>query len=104
MAVFYVLPPRPALGECLAKMLRPYVPGALINPDLCADFVDSLVSGSPEADDCYVVYRDDLPEGEEVSTALREGFGAEDGDQIVSVSISPQAAEPRVKMWRLEAA
>ncbi len=104
MAVFYVLPPRPALGECLAKMLRPFVPGALISPDLCADFVDSLVSGSPEADDFYVVYREDLPEGEEVNTALREGFGAEVGDQIVCVSIGAQAAEPRVKMWRLEAA
>jgi hypothetical protein len=104
MAVFYLLPPRPALGECLAKMLQPYVPGALINPNLCADFVDSLVSGSPEADDCYVVYREDLPEGAEVNTALRDGFGAEAGDQIVCVSIGAQAAEPRVKMWRLGAA
>ena len=84
MSVFYLLPPRPALGECLAKMLQPYVPGASINPNLCADFVDSLVSGSPEADDFYVVYREDLPEGEEVNTALREGLRAETGTTRLS--------------------
>jgi len=101
MAVFYVLPPRPALGKCLASMLQPFIPGASINQDACADFVDSLVSGSPEGAESYVVFREDLPDGEDVNTALREGFGAEDGDQIVFVSMGSQPGEPRVKLWKI---
>ena len=101
MAVFYVLPPRPALGEYLGGMLQPFIPGVSIDRNACADFVDSLVAGSPDADEHYVVYREDLPEGEEVNTALREGFGAEEGDRIMFVTMGPQAGEPRVKSWRV---
>jgi hypothetical protein len=101
MAVFYVLPPRPALGECLANMLQPFVPGASINRQACTDFIDSLIAGSPDGRESYVVYREELPEGEEVNAALREGFGAEDGDRVVDVSLGLNPGEPRVKSWRV---
>ncbi len=104
MAVFYVLPPRRLLGDCLARALRPFVPGVVISEDVCADLVDSLVTGSPESDETYVVHREDLPDGEEVNTALRAGFGAETGDRVVLVSIGPRPDEPRVRIWQLEAA
>jgi hypothetical protein len=103
MAVFYVLPPRRMLGEHLAGLLRSYVPGVAISQDACADVVDSLVTGSPELE-TYVVYREDLPEGEDIGRALRDGFGAENGDRIVQVSIGPRPDEPRVRAWQLEAA
>jgi hypothetical protein len=104
MAVFYVLPARTVLGECLARMLRPFVPGVALDQDACADLVESLVSGSTGGEEYYVVHREDLPDGEEVNEALREGFGAEDGDRVVLVSIGPRPEEPQVKVWDLKAA
>jgi hypothetical protein len=104
MAVFYVLPPRPVLGECLARMLRPFVPGVTISQDTCADLVGSLVNGSPEADESYIVHREDLPDGTDMNESLRGGFGAESGDRAVLVSIGPKPEEPRVRVWQLEAA
>ena len=104
MAVFYVLPPRRMLGECLARMLRPYVPGVSIDHDACADIVDSLVTGSPESEETYIVHRDDLPDGEDMNSVLRSGFGAETGDRVVAVSIGTRPDEPRVRIWQLEAA
>lgn len=104
MAVFYVLPPRRLLGECLAKLLRPYVPGVAISQEACADLVDSLVTGSPEVDETYVIYREDLPDDEDVNEILRDGYGAEAGDRIVQVAVGPRPDEPRVKIWQLAAA
>ena len=104
MSVFYVLPPRPLLGDCLARLLRPYIPGATISRDSCAEMVATLVSESPEGDESYVVHREDLPAGEDLNSSLREGFGAETGDRIVQVSISPKPDEPQVDIWNLEAA
>ena len=104
MAVFYVLPPRPLFGECLAQMLRPYVPGISIDNEACADLVDSLIADAPGSEETYLVHREDLPEGEELSSALREGYGAEAGDQIIHVSIGPKPDEPRVRVWKLDAA
>lgn len=101
MAVFYVMPPRPALGECLARVLQPFIPGAAINRPACTHFIDLLVSDSTAGVEGYVVYREDLPEGEDMETALREGFGAEEGDQVVLVSVWANPGEPRVKSWRL---
>ncbi|MCE9533770.1 MAG: hypothetical protein K8T89_21975 [Planctomycetes bacterium] len=103
MAVFYVLPPRTALGECLASLLRPMVPGVTISRDSCENLVDALVAGSPDADESYVVHRDDLPNDEDLNTALRDGFGAEVGDHVVQVSLGARIEQPRVKTWKLEA-
>jgi hypothetical protein len=104
MAVFYVLPPRRMLGECLARVLRPLIPGVAISQEACADVIDSLVTGSPDAEDTYIVHREELPDGEDLNGALREGFGAETGDRIVLVSIGPRPDEPRVRIWQLAAA
>lgn len=104
MAVFYVLPSRPLLGECLARMLRPYVPGVSVSGEACSDLVESLVAGSPESDASYVIHKEDLPEGGDLNSSLRDGFGAEEGDQIVQVSIGSRDAEPRVEIWKLRAA
>ena len=104
MSVFYVLPPRPILGHCLARLLCQFVPGATISGDSCIEMVTALVSESPEADESYVVHREDLPESDDLSTSLREGFGAEAGDRIVEVSITPKPEEPQVNIWVLKAA
>jgi hypothetical protein len=104
MAVFYVLPPRRMLGEFLAQALRPYVPGIAIDQEACADLVDSFVTDTPAEEESYVVHREDLPDGEEMNSVLRAGFGAETGDRVVLVSVGPRPDEPRVRIWQLEAA
>ncbi len=104
MAVFYILPPRQLLGEALATALRPFVPGVAINEDACADLVDSLVTGSPDMTETYIVHREELPDDEDLSVTLREGFGAEAGDKVVLVTIGPRPDSPRVRTWKLEAA
>ncbi len=104
MAVFYVMPPRKMLGEQVAQMLRPYIPGLAIEGSVCAEFVDSLVANSSDGSDSYLVHREDLPVGEEMKNALRETFGAESGDRVVEVSFGLKHHEPVLRDWQLEAA
>jgi hypothetical protein len=42
-----------------------------------------------------VVYREDLPEGEEPERALTDGFGAEAGDDVFEVSAGPAGMTAR---------
>ena len=37
--------------------------------------------------DAYLVFRDDLPDGERVARALADGYGAEDDDEVVEVRL-----------------
>ena len=46
--------------------------------------------------DVYVIFREELPEGEELLTALRDGFGAEPGDEIVEVLSGRTAGSWRI--------
>jgi len=104
MSIFYILPPRTILGEVLAKLLRPMMPGLKISRETCIDLVEGLVADSPDADQTYLVHREDLPEGVDLNAVLRDGYGAEPGDQIVQVSVGTRVDEPRIDSWRLEAA
>jgi hypothetical protein len=103
MATFYVLPPRAVLGECLARFLRPFIPGVPVNRELCADLIDSLVAAASGENAC-ILHREELPEGHDMSEALRDACGAEDGDQIILVNVGPKPDEPRVRVWTLAAA
>ena len=98
MAVFYVLPPRASLGEALARFLRPYLPGLALTSDAGAALLDALAESQP----AYFVHREDLP-GEDLAAALRDGYGAEPGDQVVHVAMGPRPDEPRVRVERLPA-
>jgi hypothetical protein len=103
MAVFYVLPPRPALGECLARLLRSYMPGVAIDGDSCAETVATLVRDSSQEEETYIVHREDLPDGEDISIALSNGYGAEAGDRVVVVALGPKPDEPHVRIVRVAA-
>jgi len=96
MAVFYVLPPRAALGEVLARFLRPYLPGLAVSVEACTDMIGTLTEDQP----AYVVHREDLP-GEDVFSALRDACGAEAEDRVVSVSMGPRSDEPCVRIRRV---
>jgi hypothetical protein len=88
MSTFYVLPPRPILGERFAAFLRLVFPGLEWDAAALGDFLGGTAVGRP---DVFVVHREDLPPGEPVARALADAFGAEPGDEVIEV----RAAGPR---------
>jgi hypothetical protein len=98
MATFYVLPPRAWLGQRLAASLGLHLPELQQAGSFWTDLADA-VERACRHDDAYVVYREELPEDEEVARAVIEGFGAEPGDGVIEI-LTGQAAALR---WRLSA-
>ena len=94
MADFLLLPPRPAVGEEIARLLRPYLPGVRVTAAECVRFLDALVAKEGRT---FLVYREELPDEEDVATALRDGFGAAAGDRIVHVQTG-RSGEPRTRV------
>jgi hypothetical protein len=87
MADFLLLPPRPTVGEELARVVRMYLPGVRVTASDCVRFLDRLVERSNGG--TIVVHREDLPDGEDVVASLRDAFGAETGDRLIQVSAGP---------------
>jgi len=84
MATFYLLPPRTCLDDAVAAFLGKLLPGS---PAPTWDqLADRVVPPG-----VYLVPRDELPDGEPVSGALTEGFGAEPGDRVVEVALGGAA-------------
>ena len=101
MSVFYLLPPRPFLADHFAAYAGSLFPGLEWSSDHCADLVTALgdaVSGRP---DTFVVYREELPEGDDALQALADGFGAEVGDEVIEIRPGPRAGELAVRRCRL---
>jgi hypothetical protein len=84
MAEFYVLPPRPVVGEQVAQVVRAYLPGVRVTANDCVRFLEEMAQRS--RDRILLVHREDLPEGQDVAAALRDGFGAGPEDLIFQVS------------------
>jgi len=94
MADFLLLPPRPVIGEEIARLVRPYLPGVRVTAADCLRFLDGLAAAHGKA---FIVHREELPDGEDVAAALRDGFGAESGDRIVQV-FTGRPGDPRVQI------
>ena len=94
MADFLLLPPRPAIGEEIARLIRPYLPGVRVTAADCVRFLDRLAEG---AGTTFLVHREELPDEDDVSVALRDGFGAEPGDRVIHI-LAGRPAEPRVRI------
>jgi len=101
MADFILLPPRPVIGEEIARVIRPYMPGVRLTASDCMRFLENVVEASRGR--TFLVHREDLPEGEGVVTAIRNGFGADTGDRIVQISVSNRVGEPRVRVLEVDA-
>jgi len=97
MADFLLLPPRPAIGEEIARLIRPYLPGIRVTAADCLRFLDALAAAHGKA---FVVHGEELPGEEDVAAALRDGFGAEPGDRVVHV-LAGRPGEPRVEVEEL---
>jgi hypothetical protein len=94
MADFLLLPPRPAIGEEIARLVRPYLPGVRVTAADCLRFLDALVAAHGKT---FIVHREELPDEEDIASALRDGFGAEPGDRIIHV-VAGRPGEPRVQV------
>ncbi len=103
VSTFYVLPPRPVLAERLAHCMNALLPGLDWTRLSAADVTDWLASAASQQPDVYVVHREDLPAGESMRQALRDGFGAEAGDEVVEVRGGPREGELTARRYRLAA-
>ena len=104
MSTFYVLPPRPLLGDAVAAVLHAYLPGLDWDATARTRLADAVGEIALSETDVYVVFREDLPPGERVSQALIDGYGAEEGDEVVEVRPGGRPGETAARRWRLSAA
>ena len=101
MATFYLLPPRPYLGQCVARSLQSLFPGLSWDAAVWEALADGLADAARRQDGVYVVYREELPPDEDTDRALADGFGAEPGDEVVEVRLAGPAADSQVRRWRI---
>jgi len=100
MATFYLLPPRPILEESFGRFLNTWLPGLRGSVVSGAELAGLLQEHLADRSDVFVVFREDLPEGADAEEGLRDGYGADLGDDIVELRL---AAGERVvsRSWRL---
>jgi hypothetical protein len=101
MSTFYLLPPRPVLGERLAGLLHDLFPGLDWDTTARANLAEALAAAATGRNGVFVAYREDLPEGEPAARALADGYGAEAGDEVVEVRPGPKPGELTARRWRL---
>jgi hypothetical protein len=99
MSTFYLLPPRPLLGQRFGEFLASMFPGLTWDRSVWSDLAEALGAAASCHPDVYVVYREDLPEGE-LARNLSHFFGAQAGDEVVEVNTS-NPAEVSMRRWRL---
>jgi hypothetical protein len=99
MATFYLLPPRPFLGQRFAGYLNSMFGGLEWSSRSWIDLAEKLGAAVEEHPNVYVVYREDLPEGEDTAEALTAGFGAETGDEVIEVQLAGRLGEMTSRRW-----
>jgi hypothetical protein len=99
VSTFYLLPPRRFLAEHLASYMGGVFPGLDWNNS--SELVEALSAAASAHSDVYVVHREDLPHVGDVGEALAEGFGAEDGDEVIEVDVGTSAGKPTSRSWRV---
>lgn len=101
MSRFYVLPPRPLLGDHLAGYLGTWLPGLDWDADTRLNLSEALRAAATCLADVYLVFRDELPEGVATSQALIDAFGAAEGDDVIEVRAAPQLFDPAARRWQV---
>jgi hypothetical protein len=104
VSTFYLLPSRPYLGEHLAAYLQGLFPGLTWDSASRANLAEGLAAAVTCHPGVYVVYGEELPEGEDPARALGDGFGAEAGDEVIELHAGGRADQLSVRRWRLGAA
>src|SRR5438128_2425327 len=104
MSTFYILPPRPQLGERFAVFLSSVFPGLDWHSSTWCELADLLSSAIAARDDVFVIYGEELVPGQELRTGLADIFGAEAGDLVIEVQPGSKPDEAVIRQWCMEAA
>jgi hypothetical protein len=104
VSVFYVLPPRPLMGEHFAGYLHSLFPGLRWGETERLNLADALAAAATCHPNVYVVFREELPNGDTTRQALLDGFGAEAGDEVIEVRPGGSSGELVARRWQIRAA
>ena len=99
MSTFYLMPPRSMFADSLTQFLQSWLPGTQVPAHTGNEVAEALQSGLELRGNAYLVFREDLPDGDDPSAALRDGFGAEDGDRVVELRLSGRSGETVSRSW-----
>jgi hypothetical protein len=92
VSTFYLLPPRPLLGQQFAAFLQGCFPGLSWSRPARAELAELLGTTAQQQAGVYVVFREDVPENADLTQTMVNDFGASVGDEVVEV---PTAGVPR---------
>ena len=101
MSIFYLMPPRPFLGDRFADFLQTLFPGLAWDSSSRTNLAEILGEAAGDRDDVYVIYREDLPRELAPLQALVDGFGAESGDEVVEIRPGARPGEILTRRWRV---
>jgi hypothetical protein len=101
MSTFYLLPPRPVVGERFATYLGTLFPGLDWGTTRWSELGDVIGAVVADRPDTYVVYREELAPGADLPQALRDGFGAEPGDEVVELRAGLKPGELSARRWQV---
>jgi hypothetical protein len=102
VSTFYLLPPRPVLGERFAGFLGTLFPGLDWGTHTWPALAETIGDVAGTRPDVFVIYREELAHGEELPRALRDGFGAESGDEVIEVRAGLKPGELVTRRWRVD--
>lgn len=88
MATFFVLPPRLVLAEALPILLNLPAAPTEVGHDL-ADAVRSALTRR----ETFALFREELPDGMAGDDALRDGFGAGAGDDVIELRLGARGLQ-----------
>jgi len=103
VSLFYVLPPRPLLGDRLAQYLGSWLPGLDWDGETRTNLCEAVRAAATCRPDVFVIFREELPDGVATSEALRDGYGAEEGDEVIEVR-SFGLGEVNARRWQVRQA
>jgi hypothetical protein len=104
MSVFYLLPSRTRIGDDFAAYLHGYFPGLDWDAQTRPNLAEALVAAATCHPDVYVVFRDEVPPGTGVVEALVDGYGAEEGDEVIEVRITGRPGQTASWRWQVRKA
>lgn len=104
MSIYYVLPPRPLLGQHFANYLRTVFPGLEWNLKAQNDLTSALEDSINDHPDTFVVFREDLPAEQSTFDGLVDAFGAELGDEVIEVRAGGHEGEMITNRWHISEA